>query len=214
MSCAARRRPRSARWWSPPTRRTSPRLWIKPAAARCMTRADHASGSDRIFEALGKADPQRQRQDHRQSARRSADAVARHDRGGAGAARRRGRRYRDARGRDQSGRRSAAIPMSSRWWARRSRRRGCARFISPAPPRRPATGRSIITSASMPSAARRWSVSSRCRRRRSSAARSSSNCARSKPACASTSASSTPCRSASIRREDLEKARAVLTGRS
>ena len=25
--------------------------------------------------------------------------------------------------------------MSSKWWARRSRRRGCARFISPAPPR-------------------------------------------------------------------------------
>ena len=24
----------SARWWSPPTRPRSPRLWIKPAAAR------------------------------------------------------------------------------------------------------------------------------------------------------------------------------------
>ena len=40
----------------------------------------------------------------------------------------------------------------------------------------------------------------RCRRRRWSSARGSSSCARSKPACASTSRSSTPCRSASTRR--------------
>ena len=38
---------------------------------------------------------------------------------------------------------------------------GCARFISPAPPRPGATGRATIISASMPIAARRWSASSR-----------------------------------------------------
>ena len=36
---------------------------------------------------------------------------------------------------------------------------GCARFISPAPPRPRATGRATTISASMPIAARRWSVS-------------------------------------------------------
>ena len=48
---------------------------VEKAGGRAvMTRADHASGSDRIFEALGKVDPRRQRRDHRQCAGRSADA--------------------------------------------------------------------------------------------------------------------------------------------
>ena len=65
---------------------------------------------------------------------------------------------------------------------------------------RQATGRSITISGFMPIAARRWSASSSCRRRRSSSAKNSNSCARWKPACASTWRSSTPCRSASIRR--------------
>ncbi len=47
--------------------------------------------------------------------------------------------------------------------------------------------RTITTSGFTPTAARRWSVSSSCRRRPTSSARSSSNCARSMPACASMS---------------------------
>src|SRR5215470_15714437 len=61
-------------------------------------------------------------------------------------------------------------------------------------------GRSIITSASMPIAGRRSSASCRCRPRCLSAASGSSSCARSRTACASTPASLTPCRSGSIRR--------------
>ena len=84
-------------------------------------------------------------------------------------------------------------------------RRGCARSISPAPPRPGAKGRSTITSASMPIAARRSSASSRCRRRRWKGASGWSSCGRSRPACASMPRSSqavplgvdTPRRSAS-----------------
>jgi len=72
-------------------------------------------------------------------------------------------------------------------------------LYSRAPPRLTARARSIIISAFMRIAGRRWSASFRSRRRRSSAARNSSNCARSKPACASTSRLSTRCRSGSTR---------------
>ncbi len=71
---------------------------------------------------------------------------------------------------------------------------------SPVRPRRPAPGRIIITSVSMRIAARRWSGSSNCRRRRTSSASGSSNCERSTPACASTLPLSAACRSGSIRR--------------
>ena len=48
---------------------------VEKAGGRAvMTRADHASGSDRIFEALGKVDPAGTRRDHRQCAGRPADA--------------------------------------------------------------------------------------------------------------------------------------------
>src|SRR5262249_13537987 len=73
------------------------------------------------------------------------------------------------------------------------------RSILPAPRRPPARGRSIITSAFMPFAARRSPVSWRCRLRRSNNARNLSSCARSKRACASMRLSSTACRSASTR---------------
>ena len=81
---------------------------------------------------------------------------------------------------------SAPIRTSSRRSARRWRRAACARSISPARPRRPATGRSTITSASTRIAARRSRASWRCRPRRWNSANGSSSCARSKPACAST----------------------------
>ncbi len=107
----------------------------KAGGRAVMTRADHASGSDRIFEALGKVDPQRRAEIvvNVQGDLPTLESAV--DRCGARAARRPRRRYRDACGRDQSAPPSAPIPMWSRWWARRSRRRGCARSISPAPPR-------------------------------------------------------------------------------
>src|SRR5262249_5535729 len=95
------------------------------------------------------------------------------------------------------GRRSAPTPTWGNSSAPRSKRGGCARFISPAPRRPPARGRSIITSVFTPFAARRSRVSWRCRLRRSSNAKNSSSCARSKRVCASTRPSSTACRSAS-----------------
>src|SRR5260370_27148492 len=61
-------------------------------------------------------------------------------------------------------------------------------------------GRATITSASMPIAARRWSASSSCRPRRSSARKNSSNSGRWRPACGSTSPSSTRCPAASTPR--------------
>ena len=52
---------------------------VEKAGGRAvMTGADHASGSDRIFEALGKIDPGRAGSNRGQCARRSADAGARH----------------------------------------------------------------------------------------------------------------------------------------
>ena len=62
----------------------------------------------------------------------------------------------------------------------------CAPSTSRAPPRPTARARSITTSASTRTGARRCSASWRCSPPRSSCARSSSSCARSKPACAST----------------------------
>ena len=66
---------------------------------------------------------------------------------------------------------------------------GCARSISPAPPRPGARGRSTIISASTPIAARRSNASSRCRHRRSKGASGWSSCGRWRPACASMSRS-------------------------
>lgn len=63
---------------------------------------------------------------------------------------------------------------------------GCGRSISPGRRRLTVMARSIIMSASTPIAAARSIASSRCRSRRLSCGRSSSNCARSRTACAST----------------------------
>jgi prephenate dehydratase len=130
-----------------------------------MTRADHPSGSDRIFEAMESLDPEGHHDvvvnvqgdfpDHRPARHRGLDPAAGRPR----------RRYRHARLRDRARRRST-IPTSSRRWAARSRRGGCGRSTSPAPPRPGAKGRSIITSGSTPIAAGRSSASSPCRPRR------------------------------------------------
>ena len=115
------------------------------------------------------------------------------------AARRRRDRHRHARRRDP---RARGAHQSQRG---EGRRHALAAYAAPARAlfharqRAPmATARSIITSASTPTAARRCSASSACSRRRSSSARSSSSCVRSKPACASTSRSLTRFRSVSI----------------
>ncbi len=79
---------------------------VEKAGGRAvMTRADHASGSDRIYEALEALDPEAPHRHRRQCAGRPADHRAgRHPRR-ARAARRPGGRYRDARRRDhRSGR--------------------------------------------------------------------------------------------------------------
>lgn len=63
-----------------------------------------------------------------------------------------------------------------------------------------ATGRATITSASTPTGARRCNASWHCRPRLSNGGRSSSSCARWRPACALTSPSWIPYRAASIRK--------------
>ena len=97
---------------------------VEKAGGRAiMTRADHPSGSDRIFEALGVVDPRRPRRDRRQCAGRPADARAGRSRGGA---RRRSTTPRSISRRSpprSKRRRSAPTPTWSRWWARRSRPR-------------------------------------------------------------------------------------------
>ena len=164
-----------------------------------MTRADHPSGSDRIFEALGKLDPGRQaeivvnlqgdfptiRPDNIRSvlaplAEPAVDIATL----------------------------AAEIhteeedlnPNVVKAVGRRSARDGCARCISPAPPRPTATGRATIISAFMPIAARRWSVSSTCRPRRWNCRKNSNSSGRWKPGCGSTSPLSTPCRAGSTPR--------------
>ena len=175
---------------------------VEKAGGRAvMTRADHASGSDRIFEALGVVDPQGRARivvnvQGDLPTLAPADIAAALD-----AARRPGGRHRHARRRDQQAARSATNPNVVKVVGSPVAPRPAARALfHPRHRALRATGRSIITSGSTPIAAPRWSASSRCRPRRSSSARSSSSCARWKPACASTWRSSTPCRSASIRR--------------
>ncbi len=121
----------------------------KSGGRAVMTRADHLSGSDRIFEALGKVDPRRRRQDRRQRAGRPADAQARRYRRLAHAARRRRRGYRDACRRDHQGRRAH---QSQRGQGRRHAGRPGAAARALFYPRhgaRPATGRSITISGFM-----------------------------------------------------------------
>ena len=75
------------------------------------------------------------RRNRRQRARRFADHRACGDPRRAFAACRRRRRYRDAWRPRSKCLPSGSIPMSSKWWGRRLRQAGCARFISRARPR-------------------------------------------------------------------------------
>ena len=204
------RRPASARWSSRPIRARSPRPWKTAGGRAVLTRpimSPARTASSRRSACSIRTGARRHR---RQCAGRPADAFARRHRGGARPAGRPGGRYRDARAEitmpaesDQSERREGG-GVAGRAAA------ASARSISPAPPRRPARARSIITSGSMPIAARRSSASSRFRRRRSSSARGSSSCARWKPACGSTSRWSTDAASASIRRKIWRKRARLL----
>ncbi len=137
------------------------RCATRPGGRAVMTRADHASGSDRIFEALGKADPDRRAKFvvNVQGDLPTLDPTA------IAAALRAARRSTAV---DIA---TLAAEIKARRGARRSQRgqggrhagrarRGCARSTLPAPPRPPATGRSTITSGFTPIAARRWSASS------------------------------------------------------
>ena len=149
-----------------------------------MTRADHVCGSDRIFEALATADPQRAASivvnvQGDLPTLASAD-VARvieplHD--GAVDIATLAAEISEPEERSNPN----VVKVVGACWARAD----CARFISPAPARPGALDRFIITSAFMPIAVRHSPVLLRFPPRRWSIARSSSNCARSRPGCAS-----------------------------
>ena len=133
---------------------------VEKAGGRAiMTRADHPSGSDRIFEALGVVDPDGRARIVVNVQGDLPTLAPGRSRGGADAARRSRGRYRDALPPKSKSRRSAPTPTWSRWSARRSPRDDCARSISPAPPRPRATGRSTITSGFTPIAAPHWNGS-------------------------------------------------------
>ena len=207
-SCLAARdaRPTSGRSWWRPTIRADRRRGRGGRRARHSDAGDHASGSDRIFEALGRARSRTAPRRRRQCPGRSADHRARRDPRRARAARGRRRRHRDPGGADppRRGERRSQCRQSGRHADRAAG--GCARSISPA---RRALGRgtSTIISGSTPIAARRSRVSSLCRPRPSNSAKGWSNCARWRPACASTSRSSTSPPLGVDTPRDLERAR-------
>ena len=127
-----------------PSRPTSGRCWWRPTIARivaaieavggraALTRPDHASGSDRIFEAVGAFDPE-DRYDVVVNVQGDLPTIE--TRRGARRGRpleRQRRRHRDAGDARSGAPRSATIPTSSRRWGPKSRPGGCARSISPA----------------------------------------------------------------------------------
>ena len=208
-ACGARRRPASAPVVVATDSEAIAACVEKAGGRAVMTRADHVSGSDRIFEALRQRRPDRPRRHHRQCAGRPADASRRPTSRAALAAARRSRgRHRHAGGRDQPtrGAHRSQRGQGGRHAGRASA--GCARSISPAPTAPAGDGplyhhiglyayrRAALAPLRQPAA-----LAARAARD------SSSSCARSKPACASTSPSSTACRSASTPPADLARAR-------
>ena len=178
-----------------------------------MTRPDHPSGSDRIFEALGLVDPERPARHRRQRAGRPADhrardhpgrrssrsptpavdiatlaAVIRRDEEQTDPERRQGRRQR----------RSRPARLRALYFTRATAPWGEGAALSPYRPLRL-------------SPRARWSASSRCRPRRSSGASGWSSCARSRPACASTSSIVDAVPLGVDTPADLERARAILS---
>ena len=183
---------------------------VEKAGGRAvMTRADHVSGSDRIYEALEDIDPRAAHRHRRQRAGRPADHRSRRHSRRAQGARRSGRRHRDACRRDH---RPGRAQQSERGQGvRRAASRRTIFAPGPLPaPMPPVPGRTITTSGSTPIAAPRSNASSSCRRRPTSSASGSSSCARSITACASTLPWSKACRLASIRRRNWTKARKML----
>ena len=185
---------------------------VEKAGGRAvMTRADHASGSDRIFEALAAADPQG-RAGIIVNVQGDLPTV---DPGGhrrrARAARRSGRRHRHAGGRNPAEPDERTNPNVVKV---------VGTPIAPAPaaralfhPRHRAVRRRPALSSHRAlrlSPRRARPVRRACRPPRSNSAKSSSSCARSKPACASTWRSSTACRCGVDTPEDLDRARAIL----
>ena len=174
---------------------------VEAAGGRAvMTRSDHQSGSDRIFEALGAVDPAGA---HDVVVNLQGDlptieraAVQRLPR----PAGRRGRRHRHARDADHAGRGEG---RSQRRQGGRNRDRAAAAEGALLHPRPRALGRGRAFASHRPlrlSPRGARALRRRCRPRRSSGASGSSSSGRSRPACASTSRSSTRRRSASTRR--------------
>ena len=144
-----------------------------------MTRSDHPSGSDRIYEALGKLDPEAARPKSssicRATFRPSCPTISAACSGPLAdpavdiatlAAEIHTEEESTQPERGEGGR-------LGRWAARRLRALYFTRATRPG-----ATGRATITSASMPIAARRWSVSWPCPLAAGAAGRSSSSCGR------------------------------------
>ena len=181
---------------------------VEKAGGRAvMTRADHVSGSDRIYEALEALDPEH-RVDVVVNVQGDLPTIEPAD-------------IRAALGPladpavDIATLAAVITDKAERTNPNVVKVIGRARGARPLPrhhlhPRRcrPAPGRTITTSGFTPIGARRWSASSSCRRRPTSSARSSSNCARSMPACASTSRWSKSVPLGVDTPEELAKARA------
>ena len=106
-----------------------------------MTRADHQSGSDRIFEALQRLDPDARGRHRRQRAGRPADHRAGDHPRRAGAARRTRRSTSPRSASRSSATRKRPIPNVVKIvGSPLSATAGCGRSISPAPPRRAGEG--------------------------------------------------------------------------
>ena len=186
----------------------------KAGGEAIMTRADHPSGSDRVFEAATRARSGRQGRRRRQCAGRPADARPRAGSRLHRGARRPACRYRHDRRRDRP--RGGAHRSERGEGGRHAHGRGpmlARALFHPRDRALTARARSTIISASTPIAGERWSGSSRCRRRRSSSARSWSSSARSKPACASMSALVDTVPLGVDTPRDLERARELLQSR-
>ena len=173
-----------------------------------MTRADHPSGSDRIFEALGSSIP-RAGSRRRQSPGRLSDHPPDNIRAVltplADPAVDIATLAAEIHTEEEAPIPNVVKVVGSPVGASRLRALYFTRATAPY-----GEGRATITSAFTPIAARRWNVSSSCRPRRWSGRRSSSSCGRWKPECGSTSRSWTRVPRGVDTPADLETARRIL----